>query len=172
MISHCRAADQIVVGPTALDQESRTDRTADPGVAESLTEHARRIIPQLVGHADTDYVGEYVGIRPGTNHRDYQIHLQPRHHWIAAAGIRSTGLTASLGIGRHVTHLLRSILPRPDPPVDLRTTPLPSVSELVEEYHSRTDHKVTIHGHEYLVTHPLTRFGWEAKTGIAQTKLK
>jgi glycerol-3-phosphate dehydrogenase len=148
-----------------LDQESRTDRTADPAVAQALTAHVERIIPQI--EAEADYVGEYVGIRPGSNHRDYQIHLIPSKHWIAAAGIRSTGLTASLGIGRHVVHLLQAILPSDEKAGEIVKAPLPDLAMLVREFHSRQDGKVTIHGHEYLVTHPLTRLGWEAKTGLA-----
>ena len=157
--------DQIVVGPTALDQESRTDRTADPAVATELTDCVMRILPDL-NPAD-EYVGEYVGIRPGTDLRDYQIRLFAQQHWIVAAGIRSTGLTASLGIGRHIVHLLQMILPSPITPANVYLTPLPPVSELIEEYHERGDGKVTIHNELYRVTHPITKLGWDAKTEIA-----
>eukprot|EP00521_Asterionellopsis_glacialis_P007210 CAMPEP_0195289564 /NCGR_PEP_ID=MMETSP0707-20130614/5791_1 /TAXON_ID=33640 /ORGANISM="Asterionellopsis glacialis, Strain CCMP134" /LENGTH=481 /DNA_ID=CAMNT_0040349585 /DNA_START=150 /DNA_END=1592 /DNA_ORIENTATION=+ len=145
--------DQIVVGPTALDQESRTDRTADPEVATTLTEHVKRLIPKL--DPETAHVGEYVGIRPGTDHRDYQIMMYPEKNWVVAAGIRSTGLTGSLGIGRHVTQLLKSILPNPEPKKTIKTTPLPNVQELVAEYQFRGDEMVTIHGNLYRVTHPI-----------------
>lgn len=83
--------DQIIVGPTALDQESRTNRDVDHSVGEQLAEQARRIIPSL--NTVESYVGEYVGIRPGTDKRDYQIHLTTEKHWLACAGIRSTGKT-------------------------------------------------------------------------------
>jgi glycerol-3-phosphate dehydrogenase len=81
--------DQVVVGPTALDQESRTDREVSIGVADELAEVGVRIIPGL--DIDKAHIGEYVGIRPGTDKRDYQIHLDYTKRWIAAAGIRSTG---------------------------------------------------------------------------------
>lgn len=81
--------DQIIVGPTALDQESRTDREVSSGVADELAEVGVSIIPGL--DIDKAHVGEYVGIRPGTDKRDYQIHLDYTKRWIAAAGIRSTG---------------------------------------------------------------------------------
>jgi hypothetical protein len=42
-------------------------------------------------------------------------------------------------------------------------TPLPPVSELVREYQQRQDGCVTIQGHRYKVTHPLTRLGWSTK---------
>lgn len=81
--------DQIIVGPTALDQESITDRELDAAVAGELANVVQRILPDL----DTvkASVGEYVGIRPGTDKRDYQIHVDYSKRWIAAAGIRSTG---------------------------------------------------------------------------------
>jgi glycerol-3-phosphate dehydrogenase len=81
--------DQVIVGPTALDQESRTDREVSSGVADELAEVGVRIIPSL--DIDKAHVGEYVGIRPGTDKRDYQIHLDYTKRWITAAGIRSTG---------------------------------------------------------------------------------
>jgi len=80
--------DQIVVGPTALDQSSRTDRTVDDGVAVELEEYAKKVLPSINEH---DVVGNYVGIRPGSDKRDYQIKMDSRRQWIACAGIRSTG---------------------------------------------------------------------------------
>ena len=137
--------DHIVVGPTAQEQESRFDRTIDPTVADDLTSFALRIIPDL--DPIKQHVGEYVGIRPATDYRDYQICMTPQRNWIVAAGIRSTGLTASLGIGRHITNLLQSILPFPSPLRSIRTSPLPTMKELVEHYNSNREGNVLIHGY-------------------------
>jgi glycerol-3-phosphate dehydrogenase len=137
--------DHIVVGPTAEDQESRFDRTIDSAVADDLTGFALRIIPDL--DPNIQHVGEYVGIRPGTDYRDYQICMTPQRNWIVAAGIRSTGLTASLGIGRHITNLLQSVLPFPTPPRSIRTSPLPPMHELVKHYISNREGNVLIHGY-------------------------
>ncbi len=158
--------NQIVVGPTALDQESRTDRSIDPKVAEELDAHAKRIIPGL--NPENDLIGEYVGVRPGTDQRDYQIHLYPRKNWISVAGIRSTGLTASLGIGNHVVRNLRAILESPEDTPAVKTTPMPPISALVEDFHKRKG-SVEINGFEYKVTHPLTKLGWNAREGLANT---
>ena len=38
-------------------------------------------------------VGTYSGLRPATEHRDYQIEAFPARNWITVAGIRSTGLS-------------------------------------------------------------------------------
>jgi glycerol-3-phosphate dehydrogenase len=77
------------------------------------------------------------------------------------------GLTASLGIGRHVTHLLRGLLPEPEALDSIQTTPLPPVKDLVADYHRRGDGQVVIQEKVYRVTHPITKLGWEARSGIA-----
>jgi glycerol-3-phosphate dehydrogenase len=158
----------IVVGPTALDQQSKTDKAVDEHVALQLDLIAKRTIPSLdpIGQ----HLGDYVGIRPGTNHRDYQIHTIPTKQYVVVAGIRSTGLSASLGIGNYVSRLVRMIMRhyptgRSVQQSALQTTPMPSIDELVRSYQ---DHQVfgrkgfvTIHGHKYYVTHPLSRMGFE-----------
>ena len=93
------------------------------------------------------------------------------------AGILSTGLTASLGIGEHVVQrllpeMIDLLLPFADTSPgwnkkEVRTTPLPPMKDLVEQFHSRGDGMVSIGGHEYTVTHPLTKLDWTARTGLA-----
>lgn len=158
--------DQLVVGPTALEQKSRVNRRLDDSVAKELADYLANVIPSA---KIREPIGGYVGIRPGTNHRDYQIHLDYNKQWISVAGIRSTGLTASLGIGRHVHELLRGVLGSREPLPNYRVSPLPNIRSLVADYHGRRDGTVLIHGHVYKVTHSLTRLGWDARTGIANT---
>ncbi|KAL7539043.1 hypothetical protein ACHAWF_006275, partial [Thalassiosira exigua] len=167
--------DQLVVGPTALDQTSRTDDVPDPAVARELASHASRVLGP--GFEGLEVVGEYVGIRPGTSKSDYRIEVHPESKFITLGGIRSTGLTASLGIGWHVA---RSLLPAavPPPPNDrsgpleqlARPTPLPDARELAEQFRRRGDGTVEVGGHVYKVTHPLTRMGWAAGTGLASRR--
>ena len=160
--------DQIVVGPTATDQESRTDQSICNETRENLKQHVRKILPEL---SNDLIVGEYVGIRPGTNHRDYQVHLNASKHWLNCCGIRSTGLTASLGIGRHVVSILETtgLLVRPESVPNIRTKPLPSIESVARNFQNRADGSVIIDGYRYKVTHPLTRLGLAAGTGIAST---
>eukprot|EP00804_Cyclotella_cryptica_P002179 CCRYP_006575-RA/>CCRYP_006575-RA protein AED:0.40 eAED:0.40 QI:0/-1/0/1/-1/1/1/0/434 len=173
--------DQIVVGPTAKDQSSRTDDTIEPDVSRTLANHESRVLGRRMGTPnvdkdpdfDSNIVGEYVGIRPGSSKRDYQIHFHYAARFITVGGIRSTGLTASLGIGRHVAQcLLSAIVPPPQLPFDSSKqtcpTPLPEVKQLVEQYHLRRDGTIVVGGYSYKVTHPLTKFGWDAGTGLAQ----
>jgi L-2-hydroxyglutarate oxidase LhgO len=89
---------QIIVGPTAADQESRFDREPDDRVRDELLDVARRVVPSLLSGDPADgssssaaIIGEYVGIRPATDLRDYQIRLMARRRWVTCAGIRSTG---------------------------------------------------------------------------------
>lgn len=159
--------DQIVVGPTAQDQISRNDINPESETADFLTGYALRVLPNL--DPIYQHVGHFVGIRPATNFRDYQISLTAERNWITCASIRSTGLTASLGIGRHVVDLLRSLLPFPKPMEKIRTTPLPEVSQLVDQYNNSEDGCVLIHGFLYKVTHPITQFGFQARSGIAKS---
>lgn len=162
--------DQIVVGPTAKDQSSRTDDRIEPDVAAILASHASRVLGRSVDA--NEVAGEYVGIRPGTSKRDYQIYLHHKAKFITVGGIRSTGLTASLGIGRHVVQcLLPTIVSRPEVSCKklLHSVPLPDVKELAEQYHRRNDGTVLIDGYSYKVTHPLTKFGWDARSGLAQS---
>lgn len=160
--------DHIVVGPTALDQESRVDRQPDPAVTEELARYGKQIVPQL--KSSSSMMREYVGIRPGTDKRDYSIQAKHNKNWIACAGIRSTGLTASLGIARHVLYLLHQgiLQPKALSSDNIRITPLPPVEELCRQFKARNDGHVSIHGVDYKVTHPLTLAGWEemAASGI------
>jgi len=112
---------------------------------------------------DTNFIGKYVGIRPGTDKRDYQIHAYLERHWISAAGIRSTGLTASLGIGRYVTSLLRTMVEfsHEDVHADVIVAPLPPFESIIADFKERGDGYVTLNGYEYRVTHPLTALGWK-----------
>ena len=41
----------------------------------------------------------FAGLRPATEHRDYVLGLDEPGRWITVAGIRSTGLSAALGLG-------------------------------------------------------------------------
>jgi glycerol-3-phosphate dehydrogenase len=163
--------NHLVVGPTALDQSSRTDRSIDPEVARQLDDHIRKVIPHI--NTEASYVGDYVGIRPGTDCRDYQIHLSPRKRWIAVAGIRSTGLSASLGIGNYVVRLLRAVLedpPRSDSNKIIQTTRMPTLEQLANDYITHGDGCCAINGRRYRVTHPLTKWGFESVMSRSQTE--
>lgn len=91
----------VLLGPTAEDVADRSDRsTSAPGLSALLAD-GRRILPGLEREEVT---ATYAGLRAATEHSDYQLGAYGRY--VRVAGIRSTGLTASLGIAEHVAGLL------------------------------------------------------------------
>jgi len=167
----------VACGPTAEPVEERaTPPSATCAVVRAgLREAAVRAVPGL---QRSSLVGTYAGLRPGSDaSHDYLIevvedagHCGPA--WLTVGGIRSTGLTASLGIARHVSRLCDSAIPdrasrtRLDNSADVLTTPLPSLAELVASFRTRGDGTLTFGRDDdgfgsHLVTHPLTRLGLE-----------
>lgn len=106
----------LVVGPTAEDQESRTDASTDGAVLKSLIAEGVAKIPGL---ADMPVTAVYAGLRPASEFKDYCITPTSDKNWITVGGIRSTGLSAALGIARHVYGLYEAMgsahKPIPDP---------------------------------------------------------
>ncbi|MGE0211336.1 MAG: NAD(P)/FAD-dependent oxidoreductase [Parvibaculaceae bacterium] len=107
----CRTAfGNLIVGPTAEEQESRTDTSVTTEALEMLKARAATMVPALAGMPVT---ATYAGLRPGTERKDYRVSLHRDRHWITCGGIRSTGLTAALGIARHLMSLYASAEPTP-----------------------------------------------------------
>jgi len=102
----------VLVGPTAEDVPDRRDVSTTEAGLSSLVAAAERIVPGLAGEEVT---ATYAGLRAATQHPDYQIAVLGRYTRVA--GIRSTGLSASLGIAEHVVDLLAGaglpLRPRP-----------------------------------------------------------
>ena len=96
----------LLVGPTAEEQTDRERPFTDGPTLAKLVEHAARLIPALAGMAVT---AAYAGLRPASEHKDYQIRAQLDRRWITVGGIRSTGLTGALGIARHVWSLYEGL---------------------------------------------------------------
>jgi glycerol-3-phosphate dehydrogenase len=110
----------VLLGPTAEDVPDPADvATTATGLA-SLMAAGRRILPGL---AAEEVTATYAGLRAATADRDYQIWVDGSRRYACVAGIRSTGLSASLGIAEYVTGLLAeaglrlAARPEPDPPV-------------------------------------------------------
>ena len=92
----------LVVGPTAEDQESRSDASTDKKTLQMLMASATKKIPALQTMPVTAI---YAGLRPATEFSEYQIRAHKGQHWITVGGIRSTGLSAALGIANYVFKL-------------------------------------------------------------------
>lgn len=123
----CRTAyGNLLVGPTAEEQQDRESATVDQAMLEGLLAQGRRMIPALAAEPVTT---TYAGLRPATQFKDYQIEALPQRRWITVGGIRSTGLTGSLGIAAHLHRLYARHfggLPKPPDPI---LTPVPNLTE-------------------------------------------
>ena len=106
----------VLLGPTAEDVPDRCEVATTAAGLRSLLAAGRRILPGL---AAEEVTSTYAGLRAATEHSDYQIRVDAGRRYACAGGIRSTGLSASLGIAEHVAGLLEEaglvLKPRPGP---------------------------------------------------------
>lgn len=123
----CRTAfGNLLVGPTAEEQDSREEAALDPATLEALRRRGEEILPALRGHAVT---AVYAGLRPATEHKDYRIRRHEGRQAVTVGGIRSTGLSAALGIARHVAELLQGAGEAWTPPAAPAWPRVPNISE-------------------------------------------
>lgn len=92
----------LAVGPTAEEQISRTDASTTAQTLQDLRAKGIEMLPELANYEITTV---YAGLRPATEHQDYQITQNAAQNYVTVGGIRSTGLSAALGIARHVAGL-------------------------------------------------------------------
>ena len=93
----------ILLGPTAENLSNKENSATTPQGLSSLLEKGRKILPQLL---EEEVTSTYAGLRAATEHSDYQIFSEKEQSYICVGGIRSTGLSASLGIAHYVFELL------------------------------------------------------------------
>lgn len=98
----------LLLGPTAEEQEDRAHARVDHDMLQGLIDVGTKMLPDLPHHAVT---ATYAGLRPATEFKDYQIKAETGKNWIGVNGIRSTGLTAALGIAAYVEQLCTEAYP-------------------------------------------------------------
>ena len=104
----CRTAwGNLLVGPTAEEQEARDRATLVPETLDGLRRRGEAILPAL---ADEEITACYAGLRPATEHGDYRVQVRPEIAYASAGGIRSTGLSSALGTARHLFALCEPLL--------------------------------------------------------------
>lgn len=86
----------LLLGPTAEDQDDRIHARCEESVLRRIIGQGEAMLPGLAGQTVT---AGFAGLRPATEHRDYVLAVDAAEGWITVGGIRSTGLSASLGIG-------------------------------------------------------------------------
>ncbi|HMN29309.1 MAG TPA: NAD(P)/FAD-dependent oxidoreductase [Caldilineaceae bacterium] len=89
----------ILLGPTAEDLPDKTDTGTSVEGLQQLLEKGQALLPALLREEVTAI---YAGLRAATEHKDYQIELYPDEQYLCVGGIRSTGVSASLGIAAYV----------------------------------------------------------------------
>ena len=101
----------ICCGPTAVDIDDKSDWTVRADARQSLIEQAREVVPRLA----SEPVFAYAGLRPaGRDGENYVIGWSPAsRRLLNVAAIRSTGLTAALGIADYVCSDLLGIDAKP-----------------------------------------------------------
>ena len=115
---------KVVAGPTAVDQDDKSDWSVRPEAAAEVLPRATAMWPPLEG---ADQVAAYAGLRPAGRAVNYVIEASPsRTRLINAAAIRSTGLSASLGIAERVCGLAAEAGVQLGPEQPLRPGPAPS----------------------------------------------
>ncbi len=120
------AFGNLAIGPTAEDVTEREIAATDTATLERLKARALEMLPSLAGIGVN---AVYAGLRPATEHKDYVIAALADRGWITVGGIRSTGLTASLGIAQHVQQLyIRHFGPLPQALAPV-WTPVPNLTE-------------------------------------------
>jgi glycerol-3-phosphate dehydrogenase len=98
---------KIAAGPTAVDLEDKSDWSVRAEAREEIMPKAIAMHPPL---ADAEPIAAYAGLRPAG--RDVNYVIGPSRacpELVNVAAIRSTGLTASLGIARRVTEIVASL---------------------------------------------------------------
>ena len=107
---------KVVAGPTAVDQDDPRDWSVRPQASEEILPKAAAMFPPLAG---AEPIFAYAGLRPAGRGVNYLIGVSAAcPALVNVAAIRSTGLTASLGIAEHVGELVAGLgvrLRSPDP---------------------------------------------------------
>lgn len=117
----------LLVGPTAEEQPDRDRAAVNSTALKGLVAKAIDILPALRGVPVT---ATYAGLRPATEKKEYRVKHDAERSVTTVGGIRSTGLTAALGLARHVFQISTasdcSFTP-PDGP--LHWPPVPNLAE-------------------------------------------
>ena len=94
----------VLLGPTAEDLPDKTATNTSSNGLQTLLDKGRKILPALL---EEEVTATYAGLRPATEHSDYQIALHRGQRYICVGGIRSTGISGCLGIAEYVLGLLK-----------------------------------------------------------------
>lgn len=126
----------ILLGPTAedLDDKSATQTTAEG--LEFLRGKGREILPQLL---EEEVTATYAGLRAATEHSDYQIEMDAGQRYLCVGGIRSTGISAALGIAEYAAELLRGTGLALKSKAEFKSVKLPTIGQAEMRPHQNAE---------------------------------
>jgi glycerol-3-phosphate dehydrogenase len=116
----------VLVGPTAEDVEDRDDRAVTEEGLAALHAAIDAMVPSL---RDLQVNTIYAGMRPATDHSEYQIIPRFGERWLTVAGIRSTGFSSALGVAEYVTSLVFPAVFDRQPEKPVRGVKVPDLAE-------------------------------------------
>lgn len=128
----------VLLGPTADDGEDKLDRSTHDEVLARVWRECCELVPSL---ADARVIKSFAGLRPASD-RTYRIELSERTaNLVQACGIRSTGVSASPGIGEYVRAVLvnAGLQARPDPNAAVSIPKRPRLSDALDTDALATD---------------------------------
>jgi glycerol-3-phosphate dehydrogenase len=116
----------IMLGPTAEDLQDKAETGTSLVGQEMLFDKGRAILTALL---EEPVVALYAGLRAATEHSDYQIRLHGEQRYVCVGGIRSTGVSACLGIAEYVIGLLSDAGLKLQPLDEFRAVRMPYIGE-------------------------------------------
>lgn len=143
--------DNIAVGPTAEDVDSRLIPQIDPVVTRKLSQLGDTYLPGLSSNV---IACMYTGVRPATEYKDYQIKFKEDRYWITLGGIRSTGVSGCLGISNMVKEIVKDKFNLEPSSASYNT-----LEKILYTYDGHGI--VTIGNQQYKISHPMMRAGFD-----------
>lgn len=116
----------ILLGPTAEDLDDKANTATSAAGLQMLLDKGKAILPALL---DEEVTALYAGLRAATEHKDYQIAAYPEERYVCAGGIRSTGVSAALGIAEYIVELLTTCGLVCPPKATFQSIQMPNIGE-------------------------------------------
>lgn len=116
----------VLLGPTAEDLDDKQNTATSTAGLQMLLEKGKAILPELLAEEVTAL---YAGLRAATEHKDYQILAHPQQRYVCVGGIRSTGISAALGIAEYSVELLAECGLERQPKADFKPVHMPYIGE-------------------------------------------
>jgi len=116
----------IMVGPTAEDLTDKSQKGTSAEGLDFLWKKGEAIVTPLMKEEVT---ATYAGLRAATEHSDYQIFASAEQRYLCVGGIRSTGLSASMGIAEYAATLLGQMGLTLKPKAEFKKVKLPPLGE-------------------------------------------